>query len=298
MTDTATITPEAQAHAEAHHLVNEWAKKLDNARKRAETRTGSDILDDPGKAADLARSRAQASEEVQVCTEGLKAARGRLDAAARAVVGREADDLQDAVDEARAALDAHNDTTARMLAELTGHTGTDWARLGWRGVWTPEHVTPAAAPLHEALTALQARQDALRAAAAGDDPRTHLPVDQLPASLLPGGVWVHPGIVDDMDAQRARQAEEAAWAAVVASNQTRADEASRALGVDAPAALDNGQWLAEAEANADSWTERASRRSSRPWPIGAWEHFRTLAAVCGSHGADAALTQWEATRAA
>lgn len=298
MTDTATITPEAQAHAEAHHLVNEWAKKLDNARKRAETRTGSDILDDPGKAADLARSRAQASEEVQVCTEGLSAARGRLDAAARAVVGREADDLQDAVDEARAALDAHNDTTARMLAELTGHTGTDWARLGWRGVWTPEQGTPGAAPLHEALTALQARQDALRAAAAGDDPRTHLPVDQLPASLLPGGVWVHPGIVDDMDAQRARQAEDEAWAAVVASNQARADEAARALGVDAPAALDNGQWLAGAEANADSWTERASRRSSRPWPIGAWEHFRTLAAVCGSHGADAALTQWEATRAA
>lgn len=294
--DTRT---EALADVEAARATTaEWEAEL----AEATTEVGAAEAErprTPQDSASVAHRRLAARERVQVARDALTSARGAETGARHAAVSAEADAMQDAISDARGAVETYRAKVSELLAPLVTLTGSDWAPVA--NVRSPftgstrevRATTPNESTLTAEVERLVQEQTALRAAAAGEE--VTLPVAELPRSLQAGGVLPDPRVIADDAERRQQQAEADDWAATVAGWQEQADAAADALGIDAPDVLTTEYDHYWAQANAAEWRERVNGASA----IGEVPpaEFDVLAALCGPHGVSGALDQWRAKHA-
>ena len=231
VTDQTTMT----AYEAAQQAVTDWERNLEAAREEL-TKLDETPPTDAASARKVAANTAIAREYVTRCEHALEAALERHESAARAVVAAEADVLEPALEAVRAELATHDTITEGLKAKLREHTGRDWAELDPFRVARERGATGAlsfAASTRERLTqplrALERQQEALRAAARGEDPIAVCEAEELPDSLRPGGVLPSASLVE-----RQRMADEAAREqaeidARMAEAQQHLDAAYRAL---------------------------------------------------------------------
>lgn len=161
-------------------------------------------LSDVERAFTLAAERAAARERVAICAGALVEARAAELQARRSAVVAEADALAPVIATARKALDDFNARTEELLAPLVAHTGREWREVDPFRDARESGATGAlrfaarrSEPLTSNLTRLTMMERALRLAAAGGDPTTVLPVEELPECLREGGVLPYSAVTAD-----------------------------------------------------------------------------------------------------
>jgi hypothetical protein len=282
--ENANMNSPKQSYDDAAELVRQWQAKLNDAQQFATAGVSSDVLINPIKATDLAYRRAQAADEAALCREALQAALSLKETAAWALLAQEADELEPAAGNARAALAAYDAETDRLLVALEGHTGQAWRPQ----VGTASTVVGRVELLRE-LGRIEARQGALRAASAGEDPRQHLTIEDLPASLLPGGVLPHPAVIEHFEDKARYEAEEESWRQVVAARQVEVNQAAAILGIDAPVALERECDFDQAVVDLPVWRGGINGNPRIP---AVPSEFDTIVRRCGVHAANEALNAW------
>lgn len=201
--------------------VEEWADQLAKA-EAALAHSENAQPSTPDEARALATQRVTDRECVALATSALATARDAEDAARRAVIAAEAEDMAPAIARALKAVAAHQQRTRELLTELGTHTGSEPERWQIAGYGTGN---PAETRLKATVKRLQTTQQALTIASEGGDPTSVLPLDELPDSLRIGGVLpcqaAHEQAERDAEAERHRQ--------VTAAEQAELDAAAKVL---------------------------------------------------------------------
>lgn len=181
-----------------------------------------DTQPDTPAAAELAAKRVNTRERISIAESMLTSSQDAEDAARRAVIAAEAEDMAPAIARALKAVAAHQQRTRELLTELGTHTGSEPERWQITGYGTGN---PAETRLKATAKRLQTTQQALTIASEGGDPTSVLPLDELPDSLRIGGVLpchaAHEQAERDAEAERHRQ--------ITAAEQAELDSAAKVL---------------------------------------------------------------------
>jgi hypothetical protein len=234
MARTTTSTPSPLDTAVSN--VHAWQEEA-TAAADAVTRWEAERPAAPQDSTRIAQERVTSRERIRVAADALQAARDAETSARRALVAEEAERMAPAIASLQRDLDAHRARTAELLEPLREHTGRNWAPVPGPTVHRlmGERVDPstvtAPAPLDRQFEArlerLQRQQEALRAAARGEEP-SDCGLADLPDSLRVGGVLPARVALD----QAERDAEAAAHAAEWSAMEVELGAAIEVIGAD------------------------------------------------------------------
>lgn len=279
-TDTLTAAREAFiAAGDKYRTMQAQADEAAAELQRLDGMTGAELLDDPGKAEEIALEHSKAEHLAKLRAQMAKAAQGRWQAAAVPVLQAEADALQPAIDAAQRDVDQWHAKEQRLLAQLAEHAGVQYQRevietqfkdFGYKNGGSQPLMrtrrTTAPAPrldaLQETLDRATAQQAALLRTAEGGEPLDACKLEWLPEALLPGGV-----VCTDRTAAAIRQAEQAqaardARARAWERAQHRVTELAEHFGIDVPQLSPNpatepgrmaGGWIPAIKLEVASW---------------------------------------------
>ena len=205
--EDSAVAAAREAVLEQRDVVAQWVRRRDDARtqlRQGQSDVGDQVLDDPEAGVRIAEQVARLSVEVSMAEQAIVAAGPRVARAEVTYLHAEADRLQLEVAAAEKAHDEHATTTRRLLAELEAHDGVTYLTRyqhdqALESALYDTHLIvgdsvrrmPRGMVLSRVAAAARRQVAAVRAAAAGDNPRSELHAgDEMPACLAGAGALV------------------------------------------------------------------------------------------------------------
>lgn len=169
---------------EARTVLEEWEARRRGTRtllEELQDTAGIAVLDAPEQLGEVAGRIASLQAELVIAEKAIEAQRTRITVAESAFLSAEAERLEPAIDAARAARDAHEAKSQRLVAELEKHEGgelritsqnrhdhEEWRRQGMPGKFRVEPLRGEV--LNRELRDLERRAQVARWLASGRDP--------------------------------------------------------------------------------------------------------------------------------